>query len=76
MKVISSCFNKKQLNSLKEIGIVIDPEKEYTEEEEFNIFDRINSHVMAITDIRSNRPEEVEDYWQNILDIYEKHNGN
>ncbi len=69
MKKVKSIFNSKQLEMLKEIGVELSDEKDYTDDELDDIYDEITGHYQVAA-FKNGEPLPIAREWERIIDIF------
>ncbi len=69
MRNVESIFNSKQLDMMREIGIVFSADKDYTDDELDDIYDKITSHYQVAA-FKNSEPLPIAFEWERIIDIF------
>ena len=70
MKNVKSLFNEKQNKMLEEIGVNLSADKDYTDDELDDIYDKITEHYQVAAFDKNSDPLPIAKEWEKIIDIF------
>lgn len=70
MKNVKSLFNEKQNKMLQEIGVNLSDDKDYTDDELDDIYDKITEHYQVAAFDKNSDPLPIAKDWEKIIDIF------
>lgn len=70
MKNVKSLFNEKQIKMLEEIGVNLSDDKDYTDDELDDIYDKITEHYQVAAFDKNSDPLPIAKEWEKIIDIF------
>ena len=70
MKKIDKYFNNEQLNLLKNIGIQLNSDKDYTDDDLFEIHDIITESYIEFGFDKNDEPKPIAKIYEEIIDIF------
>ncbi len=70
MKINSKLFSAEQLTLLKSIGIIFKDGKDYSDDEVFDMEDRIEDALLEFGFTLNGEPTEVCDEWEDLFDKF------
>lgn len=75
MKNIRTLYNKEQLSMLESIGVNLDNDKDYSDDELINIYDEITEHYQVTCFDKNGEPLPSAREWETIIDIFYDNTG-
>lgn len=75
MKNIRTLYNEEQLAMLESIGINLDNDKDYSDDELINIYDEITDYYQVACFDKNGEPLPSARKWETIFDIFYDNTG-
>lgn len=70
MKKVKSLFDDRQNLMLKEIGVILSDDKDYTDDELDDIYDKITEHYQVAAFDKNSDPLPIAKEWERIIDTF------
>ena len=70
MTNVRSLFNEKQNEMLKEIGVELSDDIDYSDDELDDIYDTITEHYQVAAFDKNSEPLPIAEEWEKIIDIF------